>query len=748
MNFLSRAGKRFVDVTHRGGRAAPALVVLLIVIAPLLAWGIWGALRDADNDLVAWVDDHLPAKQTFSDFVRKFGRQDLVVISWPGCTLADPRLPELDRQLSLSGDSGCFDRVTTSSELLSKLTAEPFNLPRGRVIQSLVGNLLGPDRETSCLILKLSETGAENRVRSTTAIRSAAERVANLDPQTLRLGGPAIEQWALTDESIRSPVFLCGIAVVFITIISRVLLRSWSLCVLVVGLAVFNGAFSAAIVYFSGNGMNAVLMPMPTLVMVLSVSCSVHVVNYHRKATEAGADDVVRATLESAWLPCVLSALTTAIGLAALITSNTDPVREFGFYSAVSILFGTALILLILPTMISRFSNATISSAKRSPTWNEWAWLANFINYLQWPVVLAGIGVIVFCALGLRWLDTSMNVSNTFSSRTRVIRDAQWLEQYVRPLSQLEIIVTFDESNKLSSVGRLLLVSKVANALRQDPKIHAALSLADFLPTPPTSGSIRDVARRAVLKRYLEDNPERLIETGYLAVVDGIQSWRISISISSLSSTRYAHLIDAARRSAEKTVDEAGHGLGIQIQCTGAIALYEEIQRQMLKDLLNTYATAFLAITATMCLVLGNVWAGLIAMIPNLFPAVVMLGLLGWLNVKMDVGSIMTASVALGIAVDGTLHYVIAFRRRVAGGSSQVQGIEFGYSRCGVALTQATVICALGIHLLGYSDFLPTARFGWLIAAMLTLALLGDLILLPALLVGPLGRLFTREPHP
>ncbi len=164
----------------------------------------------------------------------------------------------------------------------------------------------------------------------------------------------------------------------------------------------------------------------------------------------------------------------------------------------------------------------------------------------------------------------------------------------------------------------------------------------------------------------------------------------------------------------------------------------------MLKDLISTYATAFLAVTATMCLALGSVRAGLVSMIPNLFPAVVMLGLLGWLDVKMDVGSIMTASVALGIAVDGTLHYVIAFRRSVGAGTSQARGIQESFSRCGVALVQATVICALGIHFLGYSDFLPTARFGWLIAAMLTLALFGDLVLLPALLVGPLGRLFVR----
>ncbi|NQT13778.1 MAG: MMPL family transporter [Planctomycetes bacterium] len=745
MKLLRRAGNRLLDATHTCGQAAPAILVLLVAATPVFAWAIWGALRDADNDLFAWVDDRVPAKQAFNDFRRDFGRQELAIVSWPGCALDDPRLPGLAGQLSSSSDAACFEQITTGEELLDKLTAPPFDLPRSRVLGSLVGNMLGPDGQTSCLILTLSDHGAENRGHSIAAIRSAADRVEGLDSEMLRLGGPAVELWAITYESVRSPVILWFIAIVFIAIVSCILLRSLLLSALVVGIAVLNGAFSVAIVYFTGNGMNAVLMPMPTLVMVLSVSCSVHVVNYYREAAHTGCSDFARATLESAWLPCVLSAVTTAIGLAALVTSDTPPVREFGLYSAVSILLGTALILLILPSSLSRFFGPTAASARQQRPWPMWPRLALGINRLRWPVVLAGVGCIIVSSIGLWRLDTSMTLPRTFSVRTRVVRDAQWLEEHVRPLSQVETVLVFDKSCGLSGVRRLALVAEVARAVRQDPHMHATLSLADLLPHPPASRSIRAAGRRAIMDRYLKDRRESLIETGYLAEVGGDESWRISGPVSSLSNTQYADLLASARKCAEGAVNSADASGGIHIQCTGAIALYDEFQRQMFRDLTSTYTTAFLAITVTMCLVLGSVRAGLISMLPNLFPAVVMLGLLGWLNVRMDVGSIMTASVALGIAVDGTLHYVISFRRSVEAGASQVLGIQEGYSRCGVALVQATVICAVGIHFLGYSDFLPTARFGWLIAAMLGLALVGDLVLLPALLVGPLGRLFVQN---
>lgn len=108
----------------------------------------------------------------------------------------------------------------------------------------------------------------------------------------------------------------------------------------------------------------------------------------------------------------------------------------------------------------------------------------------------------------------------------------------------------------------------------------------------------------------------------------------------------------------------------------------------------------------------------------------------------------MTASVAMGMAVDGTVHYVGWFRRGMEQGLSRPAAIEHAFQHCSTAMTQATVTCGLGLLVFGLSSFVPTARFAWLMFGMLGIALLGDLVQLPALLAGRLGRSFepTRSP--
>jgi predicted RND superfamily exporter protein len=184
----------------------------------------------------------------------------------------------------------------------------------------------------------------------------------------------------------------------------------------------------------------------------------------------------------------------------------------------------------------------------------------------------------------------------------------------------------------------------------------------------------------------------------------------------------------------------------------------------MLVDLINSFVTAFGIITVMMILlmigfarghlrqasrrsdrmriVLARTFAGVVSMIPNLIPCVLVLGGMGLAGIPLDIGSIMTAGVALGIAVDDTLHFITWFCRGLQDGRSRSEAVEYAYSRCASAMTQTSLICGLGLLVYGFSDFVPIARFAWLMFAMLFAAVLADLIILPAVLLGPLGKLF------
>lgn len=175
---------------------------------------------------------------------------------------------------------------------------------------------------------------------------------------------------------------------------------------------------------------------------------------------------------------------------------------------------------------------------------------------------------------------------------------------------------------------------------------------------------------------------------------------------------------------------------------TGMIPLVFKTQRQLLFSLSDSIMWATILISVVMMFVLRSPLAGLISMIPNVFPIVIIFGSLGWLNIKVDIGIMMTASVALGVAVDDTIHFLTWFRRGVAQGMDRVQAVMLAYDRCATAMLQTTIIGGLGLSMFATSTFTPTQQFGYLMISMLAIALIGDLLLLPAILVSPLGRPF------
>jgi multidrug efflux pump subunit AcrB len=129
-------------------------------------------------------------------------------------------------------------------------------------------------------------------------------------------------------------------------------------------------------------------------------------------------------------------------------------------------------------------------------------------------------------------------------------------------------------------------------------------------------------------------------------------------------------------------------------------------------------------------------------MIPNVFPVVLVFGVMCHLGIAIDIGTMMTASVAMGVAVDDTIHFLSWFRDNLDRGMNRVEAVIETYRRVGPAMTQTTIVGGLGLFVFALSTFTPTQRFGTLMLVMLATALIGDLILLPALLAGPAGRFF------
>jgi len=178
---------------------------------------------------------------------------------------------------------------------------------------------------------------------------------------------------------------------------------------------------------------------------------------------------------------------------------------------------------------------------------------------------------------------------------------------------------------------------------------------------------------------------------------------------------------------------------------TGGVPIVYKAQRTLLHSLFDSILMAFGLISVVMIVLLKNPLAGMMAMIPNAFPVIFIFGIMGWTQIMVDIGSMMTASVAMGVAVDDTIHFLTWFRRGLDSGRSQKGAIVLAYRKCATAMTQTTAIGGLGLSVFALSTFTPTQRFGVLMLTLLCAALIGDLILLPALLSTPVGRLFKRK---
>jgi predicted RND superfamily exporter protein len=232
-----------------------------------------------------------------------------------------------------------------------------------------------------------------------------------------------------------------------------------------------------------------------------------------------------------------------------------------------------------------------------------------------------------------------------------------------------------------------------------------------------------------------------LVEQRLVAETEDGQLWRITARVATLQNVDYAKLGRKIQTSID-TLTDSHVPSGVLISHTGILPMVEVAQRLLLTDLVQSFLLAVLLICPVMILVLRDLRGGLLSMVPNVAPIIIVFGAMGWSGLEVDVGSVLTASVALGIAVDDTLHYLKWFAESSSHGATRSEAIRQAYRRCAPAMFQTTLICGFGLLVLTQSAFIPTCRFALLVFLLLFFALVADLVLLPAMLAGPLGKYF------
>lgn len=742
-------------------------VILLVLVSPFL---IYGAHHSVESMCIApekWAPKDMRSRQNYDRFKDHFESNDLLLISWPGCTVDDPRLIEFEAAINNDArktefgetHESLFDRIVSGAGVVNALTAPPLKLPREEAIERLEGSLVGKDLNDSCAVIILTDRGNELRKQSIEHALTVAEEVCQLPRDAFRVTGPPVDGVAIDRASIHSVNLFGALSTVVAIGLCWICIRSWMLTGTILLAGLFGQGLVLSMVYYSGTPLDAVLIITPSLVFVLTISAGVHLVNYYYDElfatgakTKEAAGEAVHSGFSKGWQPCLLAAVTTAIGLGSLMVSQISPIALFGLIASIGLLVTLGILLLILPGAMQLWPPQQVLKFNQhhegdtSPRY--FTRIANWMEKLghglqrhSGPVFLSSLVLMAVSAYGLLSIRSSVDVPSLFPAGSQVLDHYQFNEDRMGPLIPVEVVVQFDPDCKKTFLQRLRIIDELEQTIKNIDGYTGTMSAATFGPNPVEHNGFESIFRKVVTNKKLKENRQAVLDSVYLADHDGGESWRISARVPALAKIDYGAALAKLKQTLNPELEKyRAEGVNMTAYYTGIMPLIHTVQQLILQDLTWSFLTAFVLVAIVIIIIQRSLVTGLLSMLPNVFPIVVVFGLMGWMDIPLDIGAVMTASVALGIAIDDTLHFLAWFRREKNRNQSSEAAMQSALKHCGRAMIHTTFICGLGLMVFGFSDFIPTQRFAWMMLALLTTALIGDLLFLPAMLIQPFAK--------
>ncbi len=710
----------FLSVYRRFALALYGLGIIVCVLG-------FSRFESNMEDVFQWLPDETPDRELYNQFTDRFGVDDFLVVTWPGCTIGDSRCDTFSDNLVAGDDQNLIEQAISGRELLRQLVKDRVRSPTS-VIDRFQGIYFGADRRATCVMVMLTERGMDDRGATVAYVKqTAADSIGVTESDLVLAGYPQVGAYG--DEIVRRSIQeFVGPSCLISTLVAWICLRNFHLTVIILAVSGLAAGLSVSIVTLSGSKWGGLSSVIPSLAYILSVSGSLHLVNYSRTR---GDNRLFFRVLRIGWRPCVFSALTTAAGMLSLCRSEFPAIREFGVYCACGVLASLACQLLLIPCAIDWLQPKNLGVIDEHTG-------SRFLDrLLPWSgtVVVLFITTTLCAGLGLRYLRSDLQAERNFSPAAPVIQDIRWLERTIGPVEQTELLIEFHDVTSKDFAERLNSIRAVESELTAVEQVTTVLSAAAWLPDDPRGRSLRATAARAAYRRLIQKAREDLSTTPYLDIRDDSEIWRISIRFPFLAPMNFEALKTALPDLARSTMSDQLPQSRVTVQHTGVSLLYHVAQNELVADLYHNFALAFVMICPLMMLVLQSIQQGAVAMIPNLCPAVVAYGLAGWFDYPLDIGMTMTACVALGIAVDDTTHFMLRFKDLKNSSSlTTAAALKITFHQCSRAMFFTTLITGVGLSVYLYSPLAAMTRFVTLLIALIIIALLCDLVLLPSLL--------------
>ena len=513
--------------------------------------------------------------------------------------------------------------------------------------------------------------------------------------------------------------------------------------------------WTLGIMVLTGHAITLGTFVLPPLLVIVGSSYAIHVMARYYEQTETRSDrtEVIVRAFERVWVPLLISALVTAIGFGSLMVSRIPAISELGAFAVVGVLCLTASTLLVMPAALALMPVERVARRARSGT----PLLGRVLGALAWAAawarrrILAVALVLAVVSLwGLRQIQVDSDFLYFFSPRAGVRTDNEAINQQIVGTNLFYIIVE-GERDAFKRWEVLKLVKDLETYIDTLPGITSTASLVDYLELlesgttrSTTSGGDLVLTEKGELvaaerpKPFWEEPRNLAPVLGTISMFPDTFSGAVTKDFSRASITVRTRL--SASRAVEDTLGKirgyikTHFPLDLPTRLTGTLVLQTGTTSDIVAGQIESLSIALAVIFVVMSAMFLSFRIGFLAILPNLLPIGIFFGVMGWLGIRLNFGTSLIAAIALGIAVDSTVHYMARLNLELKGESDQEAAISRAVRTVGIPIVYTTVALFLGFLTFAFSSFVPIQNFGILSAVTMFTSLVANLVLLPTML--------------
>jgi predicted RND superfamily exporter protein len=731
-------------------RARHGLLLLAIFVAVAAAW--LAPRLKFDRSVENMFPPESPLLASYQKLKRTFGGNEIILAVYHDPQLFAPDGAGIDRVSSIAKRLRQVDGVKAVLSIDQPLPADLMvsNAPLARRTRELFrGYTHGADGHTVsivCMLFPEQETTVSRR-----------QTIDQLRGVMHSLPGPIGTGW-LTGEPI---LVVDGFRYVeqdgrrlglWATLLlgGTIIVCFRSLRWVVIPLLVVQWALLAtrALLVLARIELSMVSSMLTAIVMVVGVATMVHIMVRYGELRHVGHSPLesLRQTLRQLIVPITWACLTDAVGFLALAVSDVGPVRDFGVMMAMGSLMVLVSVVLLVPglTILGRFD-----PDPRQP-WGEGQLTGGLQQLLgavsRRPYRVLGVAAILTAAAvaGIGRLQVETDFTRNFRQNSEIARAYNYVEDHLGGAGVCDVVIPAPESlnwaflQRVYRLGQTLCPPEGAS----DPKLVAitnSFSVADAL----IELSPVNIANRPRLLQH------SLVFSGLATMRNWMPEFYGALyGQDPQSGQHYLRLMlrvherqDAVQKlRLIERLESVSRQEFPQAEVTGYFVLLSHLIHSVLRDQWTSFTAAVAGIALLMTIAFRDLRLVAIALVPNAFPVLIVLGAMGWASallwpeLKINMGTAMIAAVSMGLSIDSSIHYILGFRQLVHSGMDFDEALQQIHRRVGKAVVLSTLALAVGFTTLATSRFVPTVYFGVLVTLAMLGGLIGNLIGLPLLI--------------